>query len=105
MDDKHFIVTIEKIEKLLNIWRQRNLTLEGKVVIFKTNAISKIVHVSFLSVVPKEIIEKLEKNSLIFYGEGKRPKLIPKLYVINLLRVGFKRLTSRQKWMPYKCPG
>jgi hypothetical protein len=39
MNDKNFVVTVGKIEKLLNIWRQRNLTLEGKMVIFKTLAI------------------------------------------------------------------
>ena len=61
MNDKNFVVMVGKIEKLLNIWRQRNLTLEGKIVIFKTLAISKIVDVSYLSMVPKTIIEKLEK--------------------------------------------
>ena len=61
MNDKNFIVTVEKFEKFLNIWRQRSLTLEGKIVIFKTLAISKIVHVAYLSMVPKSIIEKLEK--------------------------------------------
>ena len=57
MHDKNVIVTVEKIEKLLNIWRQRQLTLEGKIVIFKTLSISKIVNVVYLSNVPKAIVE------------------------------------------------
>ena len=40
----------------------RNLTLEGKIVIFKTTAISKVVFQSFIATVPKHIneLEKLQ---------------------------------------------
>ena len=46
--ERNFIGTVKKIEKLLGIWRQRSLTLEGKIVIFKTLAISKIVYILFI---------------------------------------------------------
>ena len=44
----------------------RNLTLEGKLVIFKTIAISKIVFQSFITTVPKNIINELEKIQKAF---------------------------------------
>ena len=46
----------------------RNLTLEGKIVIFKTIAISKIVFQSFIATVPKHIINELEKLQ-VFCGK------------------------------------
>ena len=38
----------------------RNLTLEGKIIVFKTLALSKIVHKCLTSVAPKQIMEKIE---------------------------------------------
>ena len=38
----------------------RNLTLEGKITVFKALALFRIVHLSLASVVPKKIIEEIE---------------------------------------------
>ena len=73
--ERNFIGTVRKIEKLLGIWRQRSLTLEGKIVIFKTLAISKIVYISYLSETPNIIIENLEKLQNDFLWNGKRAKI------------------------------
>ena len=37
---ENFIIHARKMEKVLKLWRMRNLTLEGKITIFKTLAIS-----------------------------------------------------------------
>ena len=39
----------------------RNLTVEGKIVIFKTIAISKIVFQAFITTFPKYIVNELKK--------------------------------------------
>ena len=44
----------------------RNLTLEGKIVAFKTLSLSKIIHLCFTSVVPKRIIEEIENIQKTF---------------------------------------
>ena len=44
----------------------RNLTLEGKIAIFKTIAISKIVFQSFIAAVPKHFINEFEKIQMDF---------------------------------------
>ena len=59
--EENFIRHVWKIEKVLKLWRMRNLTLEGKITIFKTLAISKIIHLSLVTNVPTEIINKLNK--------------------------------------------
>ena len=57
---KNFLTAISNTQSVLKIWRMRNLTLEGKTIVFKTLALSKIVHLCFTSVVPKQIIEEIE---------------------------------------------
>ena len=50
-----------KIENLLTLWRMRQLTVEGKILIFKTLAISKIVHLLLVKDVPSSTIVQLDK--------------------------------------------
>ena len=45
-DEKYFFQTITKIHNVLKKWRMQILTLEGKIIVFKTLAISKIVYLS-----------------------------------------------------------
>ena len=44
--EENVIRHVWKIEKVLKLWRMRNLTAEGKTTILKTLAISKIIHLS-----------------------------------------------------------
>ena len=43
-DDENFKKYIAKIEKVLKLWRARNLSLEGKITFFKSLALFKITH-------------------------------------------------------------
>ena len=51
-DDKNFHNILSNIQGVLNLWRMRNLTLEGRIVVFKTLAISKIVFLALLTKIP-----------------------------------------------------
>ena len=42
--DKNFLNHIVKIQKILKLWKLRNLTIEGRIVVFKSQAISKLMH-------------------------------------------------------------
>ena len=74
-DEKNFTNTVKKIESLLNVWCQRSLTLEGKITIFKTLAISQVVYVAYLSSVPALVVKELKKIQNHFLWNGKRAKL------------------------------
>ena len=52
---------VTDIQRVLEIWKTRNLLLEGKIFIFKSKAISKIIFQSFIATAPKYIVNKLEK--------------------------------------------
>ena len=55
--EENFINLIKKIEKVLKIWRIRNLTIQGKIIIFKTLAISKVIYLALVSNIPQVIID------------------------------------------------
>ena len=81
----------------MNIWRQRQSTLEGKIVIFKTLSISKIVHVAYLSNVPKAIVEKLEKIQSEFLWNGKRAKINNKTLCNKFQNGGLQKVDIQSK--------
>ena len=51
-NDKKFYNIITNIQGVLNLWRMRNLTLEGRIVVFKMLAISKIIFLPLLTKIP-----------------------------------------------------
>ena len=57
-EEKNFYTTVTNIQRV-KIWKMRNLTLEGKIVIFKTLAISKIE--SLITLIPRHVVNELEK--------------------------------------------
>ena len=60
---KKLLQTSSDIQNILNIWRKRSLTIEGKITIFKILALSKVVYLALLTIVPNHIIEELIKIS------------------------------------------
>ena len=57
----NFLDTVKSIQQALRFWNRRMLSLEGKIIIFKTLAISKIVYLAFLTVIPNSLIEELQR--------------------------------------------
>ena len=67
-EDKNFYKTVTDMQRVLKIWKMKNLTLEGKIDIFKTIAISKIVFQAFIITVPKQIVNELKNTRKAFFG-------------------------------------
>ena len=68
-EEKIVYKIVTDMQRVLKIWKMRRLTLEGKIVIFKTIAISKIVFQAFITTVPKHIVNELKKNTKSFFLE------------------------------------
>ena len=69
LKEKKKFKTIIDIQRVLKIWKMRKLTLEEKIVIFKTIAILIIFFQWFVSTVPKYVVNELEKNTKGFFME------------------------------------
>ena len=74
-NDENFLKQITSIEKVLKLWRMRNLTLEGKVTVLKALAISKIVHLALITNIPTSTMKVLNKTQKEFIWKNKSPKL------------------------------
>ena len=46
---------------ILNLWRIRNISLKGKIIILKTLVPSKIAYLTLITSISKQSIEKIQK--------------------------------------------
>ena len=100
-NEKNFKNHLQKIETVLKIWRMRILSLEGKFTIFKTLAISKVIHLVSVIVLPKSIITQLNKRHKEFISNHKRPKIKEKTRINNFL--GLKNVDIPSKITNLQC--
>ena len=101
-DEKNFLETIIKIQNVLKIWRMRSLTLEGKVIVFKTFAISKIFYLSMMIKVPTEIIVELKKIRKQFIWPTK-PKIKNETISSNFKDGDLKNVDINKKIANFQC--
>ena len=74
----------------------RRLALEGKIIVFKTLAISKIVFLSLISKVPTEIISELERIQKTFLWPSK-PKIKNETLCCYFKLGGLKNVNIQKK--------
>ena len=67
-EEKSFYKIVTDMQRVLKILKMRRLTLEGKLVTFKTIMISKILFQAFMTTVPKQIINEFKKIQKAFFG-------------------------------------
>ena len=74
-DELNFGEKILNLEKTLNTWKRRNLTLYGKINIVKTLGISKLIYSASVLPVPDHYIQEINKLIFDFIWAGKPPKI------------------------------
>ena len=75
----------------------RNLALEGKIVIFKTKGISKIVFQSFITTVPNYVVNVLEKIQKVFLWNISAPKIKHETFCNDSKAGGLKNVDIPRK--------
>ena len=69
---------VSKIEKKLDQWRQRDLTLKGKITVGKTLALSQLIYVMSVEQIPKKYLELIQSHLMKFLWRGRPPKVSKK---------------------------
>ena len=96
---------LSRIKRLLGWWKERDLTLMGKVHLIKTYALSKLNYVSSLIVVPQWIFSEVEQITFDFLWRGKdrvKRKIMYQDYAHGGLKMTNFRLfvkTQRVMWL------
>ena len=67
--EKNFFNHIVKIQNILKLWKLRNLSIEGRIVVFKSLAISKLTHLGLVTEIPTSTINLLTKIQDAIYLE------------------------------------
>ena len=83
-EEKIVYTTVTNIQRVLKLRKMKNLTLEGKAVIFKTLAITKIVFQSLTIAAPRHIVNELEKIQKAFLWKKSCPKIKHEIFVMAL---------------------
>ena len=73
----------------------RNLSIEDKIVVFKTLAISKLVYSVLLTVIPNHIIDKVIKIQKFFIWDDSSPKIKHETVRMNFKAGDLKRVDVR----------
>ena len=81
------------MQQVLRFCNSIMFSLEGRIIIFKTLAISKIVYLGFLTVISNLLIKKLPKKKKKIlkkhlYGTPHVQKLLTKHYIASMKMVG-----------------
>ena len=59
--EKKFFNHTVKMQNIFKLWKQRNLSIEGRIVVCKSLAISKLTHLALLTDIPTSTINLLTK--------------------------------------------
>ena len=94
---------IIKIEKILQIWRMRDLSIVGKITVFKTLAISKIEHLALVKTIQNLIIQELNKIQKEFIRKTRNPKIRHDTLCRNYENSGFKNVIIMYKVISLQC--
>ena len=89
----NFVEKIRNLEKTLNSWKRRNLTLYGKINIVKTLGLSKLIYNASVLAIPEQLIKEINSIIFNFIWDGKPPK-IKKLTVIGEKKQGGLKMTD-----------
>ena len=81
----------------------RNLTLKGKIVIFKTLLISKIVFQSLITLVPRHIVNELEKIQKVFLWKNSSPEMKHETLCNDYKGGGLKNIDILNKIISLEC--
>ena len=59
--EKNFFNHIVKIQNILKLWKLRNLSIEGRIAVFKSLAISELTHLALVTEIPTSTINLVIK--------------------------------------------
>ena len=81
----------------------RNLTLEGRIVVFKTLVISKIVFLVLLTKIPYQVLKEVEKIQKSFLWKDSTPKIRQETTCKDYNNGGLKNVDISNKIVNLQC--
>ena len=103
MNQKYYCQAIINIHGILKLWWMNNLSIEGKIVVFKRLAISKLVYLALFTVIPNDITDKVAKIHKFFIWHDSFPKIKHETLRMEFKAGGLKnfdiRFSLQRSWV------
>ena len=100
----NFCEHIFKIENILKLWRLRQLTLEGRITVFTSIGVSKVIHLLLITKLHNNTIDLLYKIQKNFIWQGKKTKIKHSTLCYGYEKGGSKNVDLRNKITSTQCP-
>ena len=101
--EKNFFNHIVKIQNILKLWKLRNLSIEGRIVVFKSLTISKLTHLALVTEIPTSTINLLTKIQMEFIWKGKTPNIKSSTLCNDYDNGGLKNVDVFSKIVSLQC--
>ena len=72
---KNFLNHVVEIQNIFKLGKLRNWTIEGRIVVFKSLGVSKLIYLALVTRIPTSTINLLTKIQIEFIWKGKNPKI------------------------------
>ena len=96
-NNRNYLTVLKSVQEVLNLCSARGLTLAGRIQVFKTICISKILYISYMNQVPPYIIEELKKIQSSFIWKGKKTKIKHSSLIEDFASGGYKDIDIDSK--------
>ena len=101
-EDKYFSELTKSMKTVLNIWRQRYLTLGGEIQVFKSLFASKPVYIASMKSVPSYVVDSMQALHKDFKWNGKKPKIKHTTLISDYTNGGLKNIDFNCKLLSLK---
>ena len=95
IEDKNWKNKVEKIKSILNRWNYRDLTMQGRILIIKTLALSQVVYLVSSLYVPDWVINEINKEFFSFIWKYGRDKISRRVLISDFEKGGLKMIDFR----------
>ena len=92
-----FFDNLKCLNDVLKHWEYRGLSLAGKILIFKSLALSKVLYACTMKAFPKQIIDQLNTIQKEFIWSNKKPKIKHSTLIANYCEGGYKDIDIKAK--------
>ena len=97
MQKQNFYSKIPKIQNILNRWKQRNLTIYGRILLIKSFVLSNILHVTSVLVPDDDFVKSIDRIMFEFLWGGKQHKVKKHVIIQDYGRGGCNMVSIQDK--------
>ena len=96
LQQKNFTEKLIKIRKILNLWKRRDLTIYGKILVIKSFALSQLLYVLKILPLPNDTLREVNEIIYTFLWNGPKHKVKQHVIIQDLLNGGARMIDIKE---------